>query len=576
MKLWVKLAAALLAIALVPTAALPYLLAREHAAELEQSARDYRLAAADNAMFEVTAFLQQVKRELADIGATISDATQSEARRLANVRSKLASAATLDRVEVFGPDGTYVLGLSAGKAAPPASKTPLAADLRKAAAAHPGALEVREHPRPDDPHLAIGVAISSANGIYGYLQARVSLRPLISRLQELAERRFGRQADNLFVVDRKHRLLVHRDAKRLGTVVSGGLLRGDDPKQLSRNISYGADVGSGADRRLAIIVPVPSVSWGIVVQQRYEVVYASVTATWRRAAMIGGGVALLAILVGLWLGRRMARPVTQLADAAALVALGDFEARVTPRSADEVGALGRSFNSMAGSLAESRDRLLAEARVRGDMSRYLSDALVEAIVSDTRAIELGGKRAKVTILFADVVAFTPLAERHAPEDVVRLLNELFTFLTEIVFKHGGMVDKFIGDCVMAVFGVPEQRENDGEQAALAALEMIEWLETGNAKWSAEFGRELQLGIGISTGTAIVGNLGSTKRMEYTAIGDTVNIAARLEMLAKPGQILISEATRAELGDDFEIEDLGLRDITGRKEQIRIFELREEA
>ena len=153
---------------------------------------------------------------------------------------------------------------------------------------------------------------------------------------------------------------------------------------------------------------------------------------------------------------------------------------------------------------------------------------------------------------------------------------MFTFLTGIVFNHGGMVDKFIGDCVMAVFGAPEPRDDDAERAALAALEMIEWLETGNAKWADEFGRELQLGIGISTGTAIVGNLGSEKRMEYTAIGDTVNIAARLEMLAKPGQILISEATREELGEDFDVVDLGARDITGRKEQVRIFELREEA
>jgi adenylate cyclase len=578
MKLWSKLAIALLAIALVPTVALAYLLSGAHATELARSAREYRLAAADAARYRVETFLAGLTRELAEIGSIVTDGEQSEARRLALVKSKLASARSLDRVDVFSPDGTFVLGMQAEGKASGAAKVPktLAAAARTDATAKPGTLHLEQDAKSSQ--LTATVAIKTAAGkVYGLLRAKVPLKVLADEILELGARRFGEGAENIFVVDRQHRLLIHRDGKRLGQKARGGLLRAGDPEQFTRNISYGADVGRGAQRRLAIVVPVPSVQWGIVVQQSHQLVYASVTATWRRAGITGGVIALLAIIIGLLLGRRMAKPVTELSTAAARVAEGDFEVRVAPRSNDEVGTLGRSFNSMAGNLQESRDKLIAEARVRGDMSRYLPDQLVDAIVTEDAAIELGGKRSKVTVLFADVVAFTPLAERHAPEEIVRLLNELFTFLTEIVFKHGGMVDKFIGDCVMAVFGVPEAQDDDAERAALAALEMIDWLEAGNAKWAAEFGRELQLAIGVNTGTAIVGNLGSQKRMEYTAIGDTVNIAARLEMLAKPGQILVSSATAGELDeDDFELLDLGERDITGREERIQIFELREDA
>ncbi len=577
MKLRSKLAIALLTIALVPTVALAYLLSGAHAAELARSAREYRLAAADAARQRVETFFAGLTRELAEIGSILADGEQSEARRLALVKSKLASARALDRVDVFSPDGTFVLGLQAEGKAPTSDQT-LAAKAKEHVMATPGTLHIQQHPAASQ--LTATVAIKTTAGkVYGLLRAKVLLKVLADEILELGDRRFGEGAENIFIVDRRHRLLVHRDKKRLGEETRSGLLQAKDLEltRFSRNISYGADVGEGAARRLAIIVPVPSVQWGIVVQQSHQLVYASVTATWRRAAITGGAIALLAIIVGLLLGQRMAKPVGELSTAAARIAEGDFEVRVAPRSKDEVGVLGRSFNSMASSLQESRDRLIGEARMRGDMSRFLPDQLVDAIVAEDTAIELGGKRSKVTVLFADVVAFTPLAERHAPEEIVRLLNELFTFLTQIVFKHGGMVDKFIGDCVMAVFGVPEAKEDDAERAALAALEMIDWLEAGNAKWTAEFGRELQLAIGVNTGTAIVGNLGSQKRMEYTAIGDAVNIAARLEMLAKPGQILLSSATAGELdADDFELEDLGERDITGREERIQVFELREDA
>jgi class 3 adenylate cyclase len=175
-------------------------------------------------------------------------------------------------------------------------------------------------------------------------------------------------------------------------------------------------------------------------------------------------------------------------------------------------------------------------------------------------------------MFADVVAFTPLTEQHEPERVVAILNELFTFMTEIIFKHGGIIDKFIGDCVMAVFGAPTSRDDDALRAARAAEEMMRWLEVGNARWKKELGFELQMGIGINTGEAVVGNIGSNKRMEYTVIGDTVNVAARLEALARPGQILLTEVMAEAIEDEFDTASLGEHQLVGKQEPIEIFAL----
>ena len=138
----------------------------------------------------------------------------------------------------------------------------------------------------------------------------------------------------------------------------------------------------------------------------------------------------------------------------------------------------------------------------------------------------------VTVLFADVVAFTKLAENREPEETVALLNELFTVATEILQRRGGIVDKFIGDCVMAVWGAPHSYPDDAERAVAAAEDLRRWLDTANRRWKTKYGVQVQLGMGIHTGLAVAGNLGSEKRMEYTVIGDPVNEAARLCDLAK--------------------------------------------
>jgi adenylate cyclase len=223
---------------------------------------------------------------------------------------------------------------------------------------------------------------------------------------------------------------------------------------------------------------------------------------------------------------------------------------------------------------EAKEReVVTQTQVRAALSRYLSPDVVDLIVSNPDQLRLGGERREVTIFFADVVGFTRLSESQPPEIIVALLNELFTFATEIIQRRGGIIDKFIGDCVMAVWGSPQSHPDDALRAVQAAEDLRRWLDVGNRRWRARWGIEIQLAIGIHTGPAVAGNVGSEKRMEYTVIGDTVNVAARIESMAQPGQILVSEATRERISDSgVELVPAGERQLHGRTAATRIFEV----
>jgi class 3 adenylate cyclase len=145
-------------------------------------------------------------------------------------------------------------------------------------------------------------------------------------------------------------------------------------------------------------------------------------------------------------------------------------------------------------------------------------------------------------------------------------------LTEIVFRHGGTVDKFIGDCIMAVWGAPVPAADHAIRALRAAEDMMRFLEAANEGWREKYDVEIRLGIGVNSGEALVGNIGSDKRMEYTVIGDVVNVAARLEAIAQPNQVLVSGATRDLVGDAFALEKLGDRKLTGRKTDTAVYAL----
>jgi adenylate cyclase len=224
----------------------------------------------------------------------------------------------------------------------------------------------------------------------------------------------------------------------------------------------------------------------------------------------------------------------------------------------------------------SRLRLYQERHVlRDTFSRYVSPELCEEILKNPGLLALGGRRQQVTVLFADIRNFTSMSESMTPETVVEVLNTYFTEMVDLVFKYKGTLDKFVGDALMAVFGVPLPIPQAATQAVKCALAMQRHLKELQAAGKTPI---QGMRIGINTGDAVVGNIGSAKRMDFTVVGDVVNVAARLQELAKEleADTLISETTFRELEGQFEAVPGPPTVLRGRKEPTHIYRLEAEA
>ena len=213
--------------------------------------------------------------------------------------------------------------------------------------------------------------------------------------------------------------------------------------------------------------------------------------------------------------------------------------------------------------------------IRKMFSSYVSKRIVDELIRDPSKAKLGGDRKEVTVLFSDIRGFTSFSEKHEPEEVVSLLNEYLGAMTNIVFEHEGTLDKFIGDAIMALWGAPVGQPDHAERACRCALAMIEKLKELQKKWAAEGKHVIDIGIGINTGGMVVGNMGAEgKKMDYTAIGDNVNLGARLESLTRQynSHIIISEYTFAKVKDIVEVTELGTVTVKGKQQPVMIYNL----
>jgi adenylate cyclase len=216
-------------------------------------------------------------------------------------------------------------------------------------------------------------------------------------------------------------------------------------------------------------------------------------------------------------------------------------------------------------------RFEEEHRVRNFLAQFLDHRVVERISQHANSEEaLAPREQQVTILFSDIVSFTKLSEGLPPTEVASFVRQYLTVMTDIVFKHGGTIDKYIGDAIMALFGAPVVGEDDATAAVQAALEMRRTLPTIMPPGAVK--TELRARFGINTGTVVVGTIGSKRRAEYTAIGDAVNVAARIQTFARPNEICIDEVTRAKTEARFVSEEIGMIDVKNRLQPLAIFKV----
>jgi adenylate cyclase len=293
---------------------------------------------------------------------------------------------------------------------------------------------------------------------------------------------------------------------------------------------------------------------------------------WRVAAVLGG-----AVLVGLlsaFLSFHGAAPAAAAAMAGfAAYALYAFGNGLWLNMVEPLAAMGLAlFSGTAYQyFVEGREK----RKVKTLFGRYVSRDVYEQLLAHPERAALGGTRRDMTVLFSDIRGFTSVTEKGQPEELVAQLNEYFSRMVDIVFRHEGTVDKFVGDMVMALFGAPLDDRDHAEHAVAAAVDMVRELGELNRSWAAAGKAQLDIGVGVNSGEMIAGNIGSASIMSYTVIGDNVNLGSRLESLNKEyrTRIIISEATRGRLTGTYEIRPLGDVIVKGKTQPVAIFEVK---
>lgn len=393
-----------------------------------------------------------------------------------------------------------------------------------------------------------------------------------ARLVDLSQVRF-QAPDRVYLVDASLHVLAGRRASEYGprTVPVFESL-GWTAKTFSSELLLQTEFVDAGVEKVGTIRTMPAQELALVVERPTVEAFAALTSARRTLLVTLAGVAAAAVIAGFFVVRRVLGPVATLMALVARYARRDFRARSEVTSGDELQALGTSLEKMADDLAASEDAIEARARDVTNLRRYLPKEAAEAALA-TDHLALGGARRRVTVVFADVVAFTGFAEKTTPERSVAFLNELFTMLSEIVFRHEGMVDKFIGDCIMAVFHDGQAEDGPSSTArALAAAEAMHAFALSNLpRWREAYAFDVELGIGVAHGDVLVGNLGSSARMEYTVIGDAVNVAARLEALAAPRQTLATREVVAAC-PDLTFASLGVHALRGKEQPVEVFEV----
>ena len=271
------------------------------------------------------------------------------------------------------------------------------------------------------------------------------------------------------------------------------------------------------------------------------------------------GATLLIIFLGIAmafaLGKRITDPIGQLVDASHAIGKGDYNVQFQDRRQDELGQLMNAFNDMAAGLLE-------KSQVKDALSRYVSPGVASEILANLNEVELGGKRIEGSVLFADIIGFTQIAENIRPEELVSILNRYFTLITHACEINNGIVDKYLGDGVMLVFGAPQEHA-DHCFSAIACATLIQRLITEENRQREQQGKfPIQFRIGINSGPMLAGNMGSTERMEYTVVGDTVNIASRLCGIANSDQIVVARKV-------YQNESIIPRVLAGEYQAIRL-------
>ena len=369
----------------------------------------------------------------------------------------------------------------------------------------------------------------------------------------------------LFLIDGEGRLLAHPDENK---VLKGESVRdlpivkaalSSEFKQGQLHFKDGGESFTGAYTKTSLGVTTIAVASD-------EVILEAARGVRREAFYIAGRLVSIGLFLMFLVSITLTTPIETLAELTNEVAKGNFAVRSKVKSRDEVGQLGDAFNHMI-------EGLLERDKVKSMFNKFHGSSVTDDLMKGD--LQLGGSKKMVTVFFSDIRDFTKFSEGHTPEQVVEMLNEYFSIMVKLINDHGGVVDKFIGDAIMAVWGAPTESPRDSQNAVMGALRMRAALERLNESRQLRGKVPIKIGMGLHRGEAISGTIGSEERMEYTVIGDTVNQASRIEASTKSfgTDLLLSEDLAGYVNDDFILEVAGEVEVKGKAEPLKLFKVR---
>ena len=548
-----KWSVGVVAVAVVPTVVLGLVVLDIQRAGLARAEQELEAAVVDEAASSLLAALDQTSDTAGRVARIFADQTIDPDARSRLIGDIVARAPAASGVAFFDEQRAFVDAVLPRDRRDDALRIPPAGQGFRVITLPDGLLAPRYEAPLEGP-------------VRGFVVVGVAREAISARLREISLLRFG-APDRVHLVDEARHVLGGGAPGTPSSFTASGAF----PTSFAAELLFTTELDHGGVRKVATVRTLPAQRWALVVERPTDEAFAALASARRAFFLSVAGLAVLAVAAALLLVRGVIGPIDALMVLVRRYGRREFAARSAVKSGDELEALGRSLETMADDLATSEQELERRTRIETNLRRYMPAEAADAATKDEGSLPLGGTRERVTVVFADVVAFTSFAESTSPERAVAFLNELFTMLSEIVFRHGGMVDKFIGDCVMAVFRASATAPDDVARALAAAEDMHAFAASNLPRWQKAYAFAVELGIGISTGEVLLGNLGSSSRMEYTVIGDAVNVAARLEALARPRQTLTTREV-TEACPDLAFTSLGEHALRGRRQAIEVFEV----
>jgi len=369
--------------------------------------------------------------------------------------------------------------------------------------------------------------------------------------------------DYAIIVDRSQIIKAHTDTAKIGETFEPFAPMGDVTKE--QNVTYFNYHSASGKHILNLTRPV------LFKNKNLGQVHVGVSIDFIKNLINKARVTILVITffiillgsaVAVWIGFHFSRPISNLVVATGEIASGNYQHKIILARNDELGKLATAFNRMG-------DELWKNSLMQKSFGKYIGSEVLEMILANPENNWLKGHRNEATIVFTDIRGFSSYSKLKEPEEIVESLNEYFEIATQAIQDHGGYVDKFIGDAVLGVFGVPVYHKDHVERGVMAASDMQKKFMS-----KPNNGNNLlqSVGIGIHTGVVVSGNIGSQDKMEYTVIGETVNLAAHLNRIAKPGEIIITKSVYENMEDRIIVEPLPPRHIKGKTKPVEAFKL----